>query len=436
MVRHEGAYAAIVKATRKIRLKVAAIGGEKSFSPTCSDKMNFATEAESVDRLIQRRWEEAQPIANIVVPPGNNIRLNFVTDNINTADSFGAVAYPLLLTVLLARDKGFDVRIITRSSTSNPRNLSCFLNQCGLVSLPKIAYYSDYDRNYSSRAFKLEISEQDVFFASSWQSAFAIDQINRRERFFYYLGTPEPFLSPAGDERLRCEKSLANERIDYILNSKALFDYFRQTDRFSNIIRNGSFFEPTAIGRSAIVPEPAPTRRAKYRLCYYCSPVTAGNLFYTGLEYLDEAVTSGVIDKKDWDVYIVGTDIPNLKFSNGLKPIIKEMMPWCEYGEFFSRVDLSFCPEYSCFEGNAAIDRVCSGAVLLTNARWRNHSHEDFIIAELDSQAMRQGFCQAVERVRGLETAAQNNKPAQEYGDWEKDYRGILDYMDSRIQSR
>ena len=74
---------------------------------------------------------------------------------------------------------------------------------------------------------KLEVSEKDVFLATSWWSAAAIKSCNLRSRFFWIIQEEETFFYPYGDEHLWCSELMNDSQIDFIVNTKLLFDYFK-----------------------------------------------------------------------------------------------------------------------------------------------------------------------------------------------------------------
>ena len=104
-------------------------------------------------------------------------------------------------------------------------------------------YYSDYDRDEDGRkATKLSVSSEDIFFATSWWSAKAIEKTSLRKRFYYIIQEVETFFYPHGVEHLLCSQVMHDPNIDFIVNSHYLWEYFKKSE--PNIVEHGVYFEP------------------------------------------------------------------------------------------------------------------------------------------------------------------------------------------------
>ena len=447
VVRCEGFSVAIAKVKRKLKRKLLRkLNADPTIVEPDGDNEETVDNAQlgviynetvSVQEMLHKRWSGVQPIANILVPKKREC-LNVVTDSVNAESLFGGVATSIILAVLFAIQNDFDLRIITRDSISNPKYFFEFLDFFHIARPPKIEFFSDCNRNCSSRILKLEVSEQDIFLATSWWSAHVIDQLNRRNRFFYILQEVEQFFYPHGDDRLLCEKTLAKENIDFLINSKLLYDYFMNEDN-SCVIRNGHYFEPAFPKHIFFADDNSFAPKKKYKLFFYGRPHNLRNLFYTGLEYLDDAITAGVINKDQWEVYIAGADIPQFAFSNGLKPIINGRMTWAEYAEFARTVDIAYCLMYTPHPSYPPLDMASSGSVVLTN-KYLNKTSLDYssniIMADLDAKAMNEGFRKAVMLVQNEAVRKGNYEKNRIEVSWEKVFTDTIGFMAGKVKSK
>ena len=437
VLRYEGSAVALGKAKKKL-----GVAPEASFSAAlraicgkAGGRLNPSAEPVSVRHMLQNRSRDLQPIAHIVVPAQRG-RLNVVTDSVNEESLFGGVATAVVLAVLFARQKDMDLRIITRKSVTQPKHLNAFLDFYQLAQPAKVEYYSDCNRDLSPLSLKLEVTDQDIFLATSWWTAQAVNQVCRRSRFFYVLQEVEPFFYPHGDERLRCEQTLAGTNIDFLINSRLLQEYYIQEEQ-ENIIRNSIAFEP-AFPRHIYSPGASSfDEKRKYRLFFYGRPHNPRNLFYTGLQYLEDAVASGIIDKDRWEIVIAGADVPAFSFSGGVKPVVRGRMTWPEYAEFAKTVDLAFCLMYTPHPSYPPLDMAASGAVVLTN-RYLNKTRLDYspniILADLDENSMRQGFLAAVELAQNMPQRKTNFTGNRIEISWEKTLAETLGYMTDRVE--
>ncbi|MCL2883882.1 MAG: hypothetical protein FWF49_00160 [Oscillospiraceae bacterium] len=170
-------------------------------------------------------------------------RLNLVTDSIEPSSLLGGVATALITATLFASRYGCPLRIITRNAPVNPRDYYEILRLNQLEAPPSVTFYSDYDRDKDGKKiFKLDVSSEDIFFATSWWSAEAIRKINLRKRFFYIVQEVETFFYPHGYMHYLCSQIMNADNIDFIINSHYLCDYFQVNH--PNIAERGVYFEP------------------------------------------------------------------------------------------------------------------------------------------------------------------------------------------------
>ncbi len=114
-----------------------------------------------------------------------------------------------------------------------------------------------------------------------------------------------------GDERLRCEQIMSCPSIRYVVNTRLLFEHLSATG-LVNIAQRGAWFEP-AFPREVFHPRNATVPTSKRTLMLYARPNNLRNLFYLGIGALDEALTRGIIDLAEWQILLLGRDIPRCR---------------------------------------------------------------------------------------------------------------------------
>ncbi len=261
------------------------------------------------------------------------------------------------------------LRIITRTAETNPLDFDNFLKMMELKKPIGVEYYTDYDRYLKRNHHKLEVSEKDIFIATSWWSAHNIQSINLRKNFFYILQEVEPFFYPNSDEQLLCEEVLNNRDIKFIINSKLLYDYY-ENNNYVNVAKNGVYFEPAFIKKLYSASEASFKEKEKFNLFFYSRPKNPRNLFYRGLDIIDEALAKGILDE-NWNIFFVGSDVPLVTFPNGTQPKFLGQISWFEYSSFLKTVDLGLCLMHTPHPSYPPLDVVSSGGVVLTNT-YRN----------------------------------------------------------------
>ncbi len=312
---------------------------------------------------MMRLYRNMQPIAAAVSDEKVD-RLNLVTDSIEASHLLGGVATALLLATEFAKRNNLVLRLITRDVPVNPCDYLNILQLNGIEPPENVEYYSDHDRDENGqKATKMFVTQGDIFFATSWWSAVAIEKTSLRKRFYYIVQEVEPFFYPYGDEHLLCDRVMNNPNIDFIVNSHYLWEYFEK--EYPNIIRNGVYFEPAFSKKLYAKAKIHPKK--KYRLFFYARPNNPRNLFGNGVLLLDMAIRQGILNTQEWEICCAGQDIPEIVFCDGSRPVHLGQMTWNEYRDFVAEVDLALSLMYTPHPSYPPFDVAVSGGVVVTN---------------------------------------------------------------------
>jgi len=376
--------------------------------------------------------DPVDPIQTILVDEPVK-RLNLVTDTINSDSLLGGVATALIVATEFANRYGYELRIITRKTETNPLNYENIIKISGIEKAKKVSFYSDYERFEKSIDFKMEISPDDIFFATSWWSAMAIAKTTIRKRFFYIIQEVETFFYNYGGERMLCEQVMQNPNIDFIINSSYLNKYFETHE--PQIVKNGHYFEPAFPAK--LYKEKVFTNKEKYKLFFYSRPNNPRNLYAVGVEMLKKAVERGIIDTDEWDIYCVGQNSPVITFSNGAKTQNLGQLSWTEYAEFLTDVDLGLCLMYTPHPSYPPFDVASSGGVVLSNKMLNKTSFDmckNVILAELDEASFMQSFKEAVALAKDVEQRKKNYEENTIPRDWQHTLEETISYMKGKCE--
>ncbi len=355
-------------------------------------------------------------------------RINLVTDTIDSSSLLGGVATALIVASVFANKYDYELRIITRKTDTNPDNYQNLMKISGVEPARKLSFYSDFDRCNHPVDYRMEISPDDVFLATSWWSAEAIKNTSIRKRFFYIIQEVETFFYNYGPERMLCEQVMEDKNIDFIINSHYLFDYFSTNN--PNIVKNGVFFEPAFPVK--LYNRKFFAKKDKYKLFFYSRPHNPRNLYAVGVKYLQAAVDRGIIDTDEWDIYCVGQDAPVIHFSTGKNSINVGQLTWTEYSQFLSDVDLGLCLMYTPHPSYPPFDVASSGGVVLTNKFLNKQSFEmckNIIAADLDEESFMKGFKEAIALAKDIETRKNNFENSSIPRDWNQTLEKTVDFM-------
>lgn len=393
-----------------------------------------------VSELLKEKLWIARPLQTIKEDSSYNevIRLNLVTDDISKNSLFGGVATSLILATMLCNRNNWILRIITRWTPCNINDYFKFTQVYGMQPPKKVEAYSDEYGESEAIADRLPVGSNDIFLATSWWSAKSILESGLNRRIMYIIQEEETFFYPYSDERFWCEEIMHNEQIDFIVNSKLLYDYLKNNE-YDTLIKHGMYFEP-AFSDALYHPDEKTFEEKiteKRKLFFYGRPKNPRNLYYFGLECLDEALKRGVIDTDLWDIYLAGYDIEKIRFSNGYIPKMNGVMPWNEYADFARTVDLSFSLMYTPHPSYPPFDMLCSGAVVLTN-EFKNKKDlqysKNMILSKLNKEDIVNKMEKAIKLAENISEREENYLHNKINRDWNISFKDVVTVLEQRIK--
>lgn len=391
----------------------------------------------NVSEILKEKLWIARPLKTIR-EENDIVRLNMVTDDISKKSLFGGVATSLILATMLCERNGWTLRIITRWTACDLSDYYDFLELYGLKAPEKVEAYSDERQSGTAINYMLPVSDKDVFLATSWWSAKSILESHINNRIMYIIQEEETFFYSYSDERFWCEQMMHSNQIDYIVNSKLLFDYLKNNG-YDTLVNNAMYFEP-AFSEQLYHPNEKTfeeKKAEKKKIFFYGRPMNPRNLYYFGLDCLDEALNRGIIDTDIWDIYLAGYNVDDIRFSNGYIPKMNGAMPWDAYAEFARTVDLAFSLMYTPHPSYPPFDMLCSGAVVLTN-EFKNKKNlcysENMILAKLDKEEILKGFEMSIALADDLNRRKDNYMRNNINRNWEESFKDIIPMLEERIR--
>ena len=353
-----------------------------------------------VKDALNQAYPSAMPIAALKVER-KTPRFNIVLDHLGQEDFFGGVGTALIAASLFAGKQDMPLRVISRSKESKPDQFFKFLNLQKIPVPKKVEFFSDYDRGISRKRARLETSDQDIYMATSWWTAEAIESVNFRPSYFHLIQD-----TPSDPRHIR---ALSDPKARLISNQKTL---------------GAAFFKP-AFSLHTPIPD-AFKAKQKYKLLFYARPSKPQNHFYIGLKLLDDALTQGILDSKEWDIYFAGETTSPLIFSVGIKPKILGKLDFADYLALIKTIDLGISFSDPSHPNYVAMDVASSGGVALTNAMENQSSN--IIKAPLEN--LLDGLKEAVQLAKDPAKRMQNYKSNQIETCWEEAFKETLQYMD------
>ena len=355
-------------------------------------------------------------------------RINLVTDSINANLLLGGVATALIVATEFANQYDYALRIITREATIDSKPYKFILKANNIRECKETSYVSDFE----NEQFILDVTDNDIFFATSWWSAQAIKRTTVRKRFFYIIQEVETFFYPHGIDHFLCSQIMKDENIDFIINSHYLYDYFKENE--PNIVKNGISFEP-AFSNSILYRENF-EKKGKHKLFFYARPNNPRNLYPYGLYLIKQAIKSGLFPEEQWEIYFAGSEIPNIQTDIKSRIQYKGQMSWDEYAEFLREIDLAISLMYTPHPSYPPYDVACSGGIVVSNKCLNKTSMEEcqnIILSDLAEDIFMKNLKRGIALASNLKLRKENYYNSKIKRDWHESLQYVMEYMGDKL---
>lgn len=382
-----------------------------------SDGLKITNKVNHMELYKEIRFPNLVPISTYVVDANVKPRLTMITDSIEGGSLMGGVGTAIIYSIIKANSIGANLRIITRTEKGSNTDLSNFLKIYKLEIKENI--YIEH-LSIENKGGQIEKMKDEVFITTSWWTTWsALSSINPAN-IIYILQEDERMFYPFGDDRFKCEEILRNKDIKFLINSELLFKHF-VSEGFNNISQRGRWFEP-AFPADIYHPRPK-VEKSKRKFFFYARPNNPRNLFWHGLEILNEALLRNLISKEEWEIYLVGKNVPQVILHDDYRPVILEGLTWAEYAEFIGTVDIGLSLMYTPHPSYPPLDLAASGAVVVTNKyevkdNLNNYSN-NIICSHLDINSMLLALKQAVDLLHRPGIVSQNHERSGYLRNWQ-----------------
>lgn len=383
------------------------------------------SEATPANVVLKSRFAAIAPLP-VYSAPGPGRRINLVTDSINTGSLFGGVGTALILAALMAKKLNAKLRIVTRTQIPVEAGLAQVL-ECNNIA---------YDENVEfvhiqvgDDAAQLDICDGDTFLTTSWWTTACVLGSIAPSRVDYLLQEDERMFYPYGDDWIRCSEVLARTDIRFFINTELLFDHLVASG-LTHLRECAQWFEPS-FPESMFFDEPAARDPQKRKLFFYARPHNVRNLFYRGLEVLDNAVSKNVIDPDRWEIVWVGKDVPRVSLAGRISPRVISTMGWRDYAQFIRSTDLGFCLMSTPHPSYPPFDLASSGAVVVTNRfggkQDLSQYSSNIVMSNLDVESLTSALAEGVSLAEDGERRHAHYRANEISRSWGDSFRSILE---------
>jgi hypothetical protein len=339
------------------------------------------------------------------------------------------VGTALLFAAQLANRLNATLRVVTRTEVASPDNASLILGAYDIHLLHEMqfAFAPWGGRVDSGGEGGLDIHEDEIFVTTSWWTTAATLPGVPHASIIYLLQEDERMFYPFGEDRFHCEQVMLNKDITFVINTRLLYDHLVHTG-MEHLNGSAYCFEP-AFPKS-LFHQRAREQGGKKRFFFYARPHNLRNLFYVGLSVIDRAINEGILDLEQWDVYLVGKDIPDVVFGDGYVPNRCEGLDWSEYADLMGTIDVGLSLMYTPHPSYPPLDLAASGAVVVTN-KFANKTDlsqysSNIICAELELGALVEAVRDGISLAENTELRRRNFLANGLGVDWEKSFEETL----------
>lgn len=359
------------------------------------------------------------------IPSSGRKRVTLIIDTIASGSLFGGAGTALIFAALLANRSGADLRIVTRTEPPVPANVD------GLWQLNGITLDGESQFVFAPRQDQrkeIDLLHDELVVTTSWWTTAAALLTIPAAQIVYLLQEDERMFYLFGDVRLRCEQLFRHPGIRFVINTQLLKQHL-VNDGFEHMAQRGFSFEP-AFPASVYHPRPKPAG-AKRRFVFYARPLNPRNLYFLGHDVIAAAIERGVLDPSQWEVVLVGRDVPDVQFGAGCVPIRRENLSWGDYAELIGGADLGLSLMYTPHPSYPPLDMAASGAVVVTN---RHGLKQDLtplcgniLCFEPDREALVEGLRQGVALALDTPRREAHHRANTLQRDWAGSLAGVVD---------
>lgn len=236
---------------------------------------------------------------------------------------------------------------------------------------------------------------------------------------------------PYSDTRIKCSEILSRPDISILINTNLLYTHFKSgNELIDNMPQRAAVFEPSF----PTFPRPKKLiRTGKKNFFFYARPNHARNLYWRGLEVIDNAMRQGILAENEWEFNFVGHNLEPIQLPNGVRPRIWSHMSWTEYAKLVAQMDLGLSLMDTPHPSYPPLDLAASGAVVVTNKHGiktdLSHLSKNILTVQPDIDSLIEGLKEGSDRATNLMERYTNCLNDRISRDWESSLEPALDKL-------
>lgn len=352
-------------------------------------------------------------------------KVNLVLDTMFKEKANNNIENSIIIATEFARREQRVLRIITREDRVYPKYYRETLKKYNVALYNNVIFYSDFDRDITGKKkYKIDISENDLFIATSLKTAVAVKKTSIRKNFFFILQDIEPACFSYGEDYYEGLNIYHDPNVQYIINNKQLYNYLTE-----NNLDLGSRCIYTELRCESEIGNRQQESDKRKTLFLYADEKRESTIYHKALYYIDLAIQNGIIDMNQWKVITLKENKKKYDFSNGTNLMkIEKFRMW----QFLKEIDLlvTFQP-VPCLDSVVQESLRQNKAVVMNKGIFDGVSNSNLFCVKMQDNDVLEGMQQAIQKA---EDSADTQKNITRDGYSYKDsIEKLISFMEEKI---
>lgn len=354
--------------------------------------------AEAVEKIIYNSLPYITPLHPALPSAGKGPTITLLLPSLDSKSFYGGTATALYVAGQFVKSYGNRrLRIVQTLKHGKPSGLSEFLKAAGInIADEDIEHVDVSGRRYNIYGY-LSIHPQDIFIASAWWDAYLLSKLPLSNKFVYLVQDFEPIFYNNSDLSALSESTYHSDAFIPICNTKLMHDFMRNRS-YPQFVKYNHYFEPAVSRQSSGLA--IDNSGKKRKIFIYGRPDVHRNLFYSAIEAVNLALSSGELKGSEWECFMAGQDnLPDIQLSSGA--IIQNLgkMQMSDYISFSKNIDIALAPMLAPHPNYPTLEFASIGSMVVTTSYENkvdlSRYSSNIILTPPSAEAMAEGVIQA-----------------------------------------
>jgi hypothetical protein len=297
------------------------------------------SKVEGAGKVVLDAISEIKPLA-IKIDSTKEAGIVLLIPSLIASSFFGGVATALIVAAKLAIHSQRSLTIVQTVVSGHPdkASIDSFYKRNNIdTSGLDISVLDVASRNGLRDDEKLIVNILDLFIVSAWGDAYLVNRFQLPHKFLYLIQDYEPIFYANSDRFVLAENTYHYKSYIPLCNTKLMYLNMVH-NKYSVFSKFPYWFEPAVSNIKSGVS----VRNVKRNMFLYGRPNVPRNLFYIVVIALDHIFNKGILDAKEWNIFMAGQDnLPIIKLTEECSITNLGKMEVEDYINFSKSIDLA-----------------------------------------------------------------------------------------------